>query len=194
MDKELLDIISDRERKKGKCVADLLVKVFLKDGTGRWILMHTEIDGGNQEDFAYRLYQYHYRLLDRYRIPVETIAVFTGEKKQRRPSEYWCQEIRTSVHFRYLTYQIFDHAEEELLAMENAFALIVLACQKALLEDKVPDEELGADRLTIAKALLRHNYDGDRIISFFVFLKNFLFIDDKDINRMFHRSFCFHRQ
>ena len=44
MDKELLEIIPDRERKKGKRIADLLVKVYLKDGTEKWILVHTEID------------------------------------------------------------------------------------------------------------------------------------------------------
>ncbi len=39
--------------------------------------------------------------------------------------------------------------------MENPFSLIVLACQKALLEGKVPEKELGRERLTIAKALLK---------------------------------------
>ncbi len=185
MDKELRAIIPERERKKGKRIADLLVKAYLNDGTEKWILLHTEIEAASQEDFAFRLFQYHYRLLDRYRVPVETIAVFTGEKSQRRPSEYWHQGIRTTIQFRYLTYHIFDHGEAELLQMDNPFGLIVLACQKALLEGKVPDEELGRDRLTIAKALLRHDYDHDRIISFLVFLKNFLYINDDKINRIF---------
>jgi len=118
---------------------------------------------------------------------VETIAVFTGKRTQRRPSEYWYQGIRTTVQFRFLTYQVFDHTEQELLAMDNPFSLIVLACQKAHREGKVPDAELGNDRLTIAKALLRHDYAHDRIMSFLVFLKNFLFIDDREINRIFHR-------
>jgi len=185
MDKELLAIIPERERKKGKRIADLLVKVYLKDGTERWILLHTEIEGGNQEDFASRLFQYWYRIFDRYRVPVETIAVFTGDKSQHKPSEYIHKSIDTSIHFRYRTYHIFDDDERELLAMDNAFALIVVACQKALQEGKVPDEELGRDRLSIAKALLRHDYDHDRIISFLVFLKNFLYINDSEINRIF---------
>lgn len=87
MDKELLEIIPDRERKKGKRIADLLVKVFLKDGTEKWILAHTEIEGGSDEAFPYRIFQYHYRLLDRYRVPVEAIAVFTGARTQGRPDE-----------------------------------------------------------------------------------------------------------
>jgi hypothetical protein len=60
--------------------------------------------------------------------------------------------------------------------MDNPFALIVLACQKSLSEGKVPDKELGEDRLTIAKTLLHRNYDHDRIISFLTFLKNFIWL------------------
>lgn len=185
MDKELLAIVPNRDRKKGKRVADLLAKVYLKDGSEKWILVHTEIEASSQEDFAFRIFQYHYRLLDRYGIPVETIAVFTGDRRQQRPTEYRHQCIDTLIHFRFRNYHIFDHGEEELLAMGNVFALIVLSCQKALLEGRVPDTELGEDRLTIAKALLRHDYDHDRIISFLGFLKNFLYINDLEINRIF---------
>src|SRR3546814_14880743 len=49
MDKELLSVIPDRERKKGKRVAALLVKVYLKDGTEKWILLHTELEGRSEE-------------------------------------------------------------------------------------------------------------------------------------------------
>lgn len=186
MDKELLAIVPDRERKKGKRVADLLAKVYLKDGTEKWILVHTEIEGGSDEDFAFRIFQYHYRLLDRYGVPVETIAVFTGSKNQRKPYEYLYQGIRTSINFRYLAYHIFDHSEQDLLRMRNAFALIVLACQKATNEGKVPEQELGEQRSTIARALIESGkYDKDRIISFMHFLKNFLFIKDSEINRIF---------
>ena len=185
MDKELLAIIPDRERKNGKRIADLLAKVFLRDGTEKWILVHTEIEASSQEDFAFRLFQYHYRLLDRYNAPVETIAVFTGDANQPRPSTYHHRVIDTQVNFQYRAYHIFDHSEKQLLAMDNAFALIVLACQKALQEGKVADTELGNDRLTIARALLNHDYDHDRIISFLVFLKNFLYINDLEINRIF---------
>ncbi|MCW8310851.1 hypothetical protein K7A41_06420 [Sphingobacterium sp. InxBP1] len=188
MDKELLEIIPDRERKKGKRVADLLVKVFLCDGTEKWILVHTEIEGGNDVGFSHRIFQYHYRLLDRYRVPVETIAVFTGDRGQRRPATYSYSVFRTSLEFRYLSYQIFDHSEQELLAMDNIFAYIVLACQKSLQEDKLPEDELAEQRSTIARTLIQTNrYGKDRIMSFLVFLKSFLFIRDKEINSKFDK-------
>lgn len=185
MDKELVAIVPDRDRKKGKRVADLLAKVFLKDGTEKHIMLNTEIEGGNDVKFAERIYQYNYRIRDRYSISVATIAVYTGSHNQPKPSEYIDVILDTSVHFRYRAYHIFDHSEEELLAMDNIFAFLMVACQKALLEGKVPDEELGEDRLTIAKTLLRHDYDHDRIKNFLIFLKNFLYINDAEINRIF---------
>jgi len=116
---------------------------------------------------------------------VETIAVFTGNQNQKRPSGYRYQGITTSIHFRYLTYHIFEDREEDLLSMSNPFAFIVLACQKAHLEGKVPDEELASNRLTIARAMVEQNYDHDRILSFLVFLKNFIYIENQEINRIF---------
>ncbi|MEN5380334.1 hypothetical protein [Sphingobacterium kitahiroshimense] len=186
MDKELLEIIPFRERKKGKRVADLLVKVYLKDGSEKWILVNTEIEGGHDSDFSHRIFQYFYRLLDRYRVPVETIAVFTGGRSQPCTDEYHFAVFRTSLRFQYLSYQIFDHDESELLDMDNIFAYIVLACQKALDEDKVPEQELAEQRSTIARRLIETNkYSKDRIMSFLVFLKSFLFIRDKEINSNF---------
>lgn len=186
MDKELLEIIPYRERKKGKRVADLLVKVYLKDGSEKWILVNTEIEGGHDSDFSHRIFQYFYRLLDRYRVPVETIAVFTGGRSQPCTDEYHFEVFRTSLRFQYLSYQIFDHDESELLDMDNIFAYIVLACQKALDEDKIPEQELAEQRSTIARRLIETNkYSKDRIMSFLVFLKSFLFIRDKEINSNF---------
>ncbi|WP_293943039.1 MULTISPECIES: hypothetical protein [unclassified Sphingobacterium] len=70
--------------------------------------------------------------------------------------------------------------------MDNIFAYIVLACQKSLQEDKLPEEELAEQRSTIARALIHTNkYSKDRIMSFLIFLKSFLFIRDKEINSKF---------
>jgi len=139
-------------------------------------MVHTEIEGGNSSDFAHRIFQYHYRIRDKFDVPVETIAVFTGDRKQRRSCEYLEQGIHTSIHFRYLSYQIFDNSATELLDCDNIFAYIVVACQKALLEGKVPEVELAEDRSTIVRALLSSKkYDKERIMHFLFFLKSFIF-------------------
>jgi len=147
--------------------------------------VHTEIEGGSHKDFAFRLLQYHYRLLDYHQKPVETIAFFTGGRQQARPKKYQYQVIDTKLSFYYRSYHIFDNSELELLAMDNIFALIVLSCQKALLEGKVADDVLGENRLTIAKALLKRGYPHEDVKSFLVFLKNFIYIENKGVDVFF---------
>ncbi len=112
--------------------------------------------------------------------------IFDLDRSQRRSATYSYTVFRTSLEFRYLSYQIFDHSEEELLGMDNIFAYIVLACQKSLQENKMPEEELAEQRSLIARTLIQTNrYSKDRIMSFLVFLKSFLFIRDKEINSKF---------
>lgn len=73
--------------------------------------------------------------------------------------------------------------------MDNPFALIVLAAQKALLRDRIPEQELGEQRLTVARALIQsHKYSHEQIINFLYFLKNFIYIENPVINRNFDRE------
>jgi hypothetical protein len=95
----------------------------------------------------------------------------------------------TEITYRYNAYHIFDHSEAELLAMDNPFALIVLAAQKALLQGKVPEEELAGHRLTVARALIQSNkFSHKRIEKLLFFLKNFLYIGNEEINRKFDKQ------
>jgi len=185
LDKELFSIIPDRERKRDKRIADLLARVYLKNGTEKWILLNVEIEGGDDSQFAHRLLQYNYRIRDKYNVSVATIAVFTGDKNQKRQSNYRDELLGTVLSFSYTSYHVFDHDQDVLLKNTNPFALIALACQKALLEGKIPEEELNTQRLDIVKALLTQNYDPERIRRFILFIKNFIFINDQNINCKF---------
>lgn len=70
--------------------------------------------------------------------------------------------------------------------MNNPFGFIVLAAQKALLMNKIPEQELAEHRLTIAKALIASKqYDSERIKRFLYFLKTFIYIGNSEINDTF---------
>src|SRR5262249_29846936 len=64
LDKELQQIV--REAERGKRLADLLVKVWRKDGEEVWVLIHVEVQGQPEADFPERMYVYNYRAFDRY--------------------------------------------------------------------------------------------------------------------------------
>jgi hypothetical protein len=192
MDKELRELFPELDKSGGTRFVDMLVKSFLKDGEEEWIFIHIEIQGGDSKNFARRMFQYWYRIYDRFQVDVAAIAVFTGDKSQKRPDMFQKEFLDTSITYRFKAYHILDHSEEELLSMDNPFALIVLAAQKALTRGKIPEEELGEQRLTVARALIQgRKYSHEQIMRFLYFLKNFIYIENQEINRNFDSEITF---
>ena len=135
------------------------------------------------------MFQYWYRIYDRYAVDITALAIFTGNRRQQHPDTFHKTFMGTEITYRYNAYHIFDHSEMELLAMDNPFALIVLAAQKALLQGKVPEEELANHRLTVARALIQSNkFSHKRIEKLLFFLKNFLYIRNEEINLKFDKQ------
>jgi hypothetical protein len=62
LDKELSELFPELEKQGGNRFVDMLVKVFLKNGNEEWILVHIEIQGGSDKNFAERMFQYWYRI------------------------------------------------------------------------------------------------------------------------------------
>lgn len=130
--------------------------------------------------------QYWYRICDHYGVDITALAIFTGNKRQQHPDTFHKTFMGTEITYRYNAYHIFDYSETELLAMDNPFALIVLAAQKALLQGKVPEEKLASHRLTVARALIQSKKFGhNKIKRLLLFLKSFIYIGNEEINRKF---------
>src|SRR5580704_6618759 len=73
LDKEFQQIVRDaRVRKR---LADKLFKVWRNDGTEAWLLVHVEVQGRREKTFPERMYVYGYRIYDRYRRQVASLAV-----------------------------------------------------------------------------------------------------------------------
>ena len=135
------------------------------------------------------MFTYWYRIADRYEVEIAALAVFTGSENQKRPDYFHKSFLGTGIHYRYNVYHVLDHTEQQLLAMNNPFALIVLAAQKVLLTGKIPEEELASHRLSIARALsTSKRYDNEQIRRFLYFLKAFIHIDNLEINANFDKQ------
>jgi hypothetical protein len=75
LDTELERVV--RDATVGCRYADKLVKVFLVNGTETWLLIHIEVQGYPDPDFAQRMFVYYYRIFDRYSVDVVSLAVCT---------------------------------------------------------------------------------------------------------------------
>jgi predicted transposase/invertase (TIGR01784 family) len=131
-------------------------------------------------------YEYHYRLFDRHQLPVVSIAVFTGLKNQSRPNEYSFSMLGTELSFKYKTYQIFDHTEEELIKMDNPFALVVIAAQQEALYNDLVQDGLFNTRIKIVRALnSSEKFDYEKTKDFLYFLDQLVPLTDSELKRKF---------
>jgi hypothetical protein len=189
MDKELAELFPDLEKKGGSRFVDMLVKTYLKTGAEEYILVHIEIQDGAIKNFPQRMFQYYYRILDRFEVEVAALAVFTGKQNQKRPSAYQKNFLGTEIIYKYNSYHVFDHDENQLIEMDNLFALVILAAQKVALANKIPEFELSEQRLGIVRALVESKrYDNDKIRRFLFFLKTFIYIENPEINSKFDKE------
>jgi len=185
MDKELPLPGSKRGDPAGNRVADLLAKVQTPAGAEKWIVVHTEIEGGNSASLPFRLFDYWFRISLRHerKRDVETVVFFTGGKGQRKPSVFEAGTETTNVRFRYQTCDIHGFSEMELMEMENPFSIVVLACRASLLEGKMSDPELNKIRIRITKKMLQQGHGKDRTERFLHFLWNIVHTSDPEVNR-----------
>src|SRR5215470_14342127 len=77
LDKELQKIV--RQSKHGRRYVDKLVKVWLKTGEERWLLIHVEVQAAREGDFAKRMYVYNYRVFDHYDREVISLAILADD-------------------------------------------------------------------------------------------------------------------
>ena len=155
MDKELQAITKDAM--VGKQFVDKLIKVKSKQGHEHFVLVHLEVQGKPQTAFALRLYQYNYRVFDRYHLPVITLAVLVDRQKNWRPTHYsgsiWGQEI---IRLNFFTAKLLDYAGNRAMLeqTDNPFGVITLA-QLVALETRKNAEA----RYNLKFALTRRLYD-----------------------------------
>ena len=86
LDQEFQQVV--REAETGKAYTDKLVKVWRKNGTEIWVLVHVEVQSQAQEEFPERMYIYNYRIYDRYRKPVVSLAILADESAAWRRQIY----------------------------------------------------------------------------------------------------------
>jgi hypothetical protein len=84
LDKELQQVVRDAEL--GRRLADKLVKVWRIGGEEAWVLIHVEVQSQEETNFAERMYVYHYRIYDRYKRRVASIAILGDERSSSAKS------------------------------------------------------------------------------------------------------------
>lgn len=114
-------------KKKGRVVADQIVKVHLKCGQEKWVLIHIEVQGEGSKDFAKRMFRYFYRIYDKHNQEVYAIALLTDLKQPKNANHFHYEFYGTKVDYTYNVYSFPDQKIEKLKDSSNPFATAVIA-------------------------------------------------------------------
>ena len=166
LDQEFAALARDAEL--GKRVLDKLVRVHLHTGGEQWVLVHLEVQGRRDKDFAERIFVYNYRVYDRYRHPVASLALLTDASSRWRPCAFSYQLLGCEMRIDFPIVKLQDYAGQidQLLTMNNPFALVTVAY---LLTQKTKGDAHGrcSAKWRLTKLLYEQNWDRQRIINLY---------------------------
>ena len=166
LDQEFAALTRDAEL--GRRVLDKLVRVHLRTGGEQWVLVHLEVQGRHDKDFAERIFVYNYRVYDRYRRPVASLALLTDASKCWRPRAFFYRLLGCQMRIDFPIVKLQDYADrvDELLTLDNPFALVTAA---HLLTQKTKGDvhRRRIAKWRLAKQLYQRNWERQRIINLY---------------------------
>ena len=167
LDAILAEIVPESE--VGAREADKLVEVRLKGGGTEWLLVHIEVQGYRDADFARRMFIYNYRIFDRYGRDVISLAVLTDGDPAFRPSEYRRELLGFSLRCTYPVVKLLDYRPEQLAASRSPFAIVTQTQLDYLAAGSDPQKRYGA-RLAITLRLFRQGFSREEVVRLYRFL------------------------
>jgi len=167
LSKELRKIVP--ESKTGKRFADILIKVYLKDGSSKCICIfaHIEVQGTRRPNFMERIFIYYYRTYDKYKetgTEVISLAILTDEDDQYRPDEYlfsrWGFYHRLKIPIvKIIDFKNKEELHEKLATSLNPMAMIVNAQLKSFEVKKGDDTQKFDVKRELIRRCYKHGYD-----------------------------------
>ena len=172
LDKDLEQIMPEADTKRRH--ADKLFKAWLKNGQEQWFLVHVEVQGYPDSQFAYRMFQYYYRILDRYNKPVTAVAIYTDTNRSYHAKAYHNDFMGTELIYRFQSFSLIDYSAEELRAFGNSFGFALEAARNALDPGSKNDEQLLVSKLDMMRHLLSSGLSKVKIRRLYNFITTYV--------------------
>ncbi|MBF0179106.1 MAG: hypothetical protein HQM03_03655 [Magnetococcales bacterium] len=139
------------------------------DGAELWVLIHVEVQGNRDPDFAKRMYACQYRAYDLHEKPVVSLAILADEECGWRPEVFGYRMWGTELHYRFNTVKLLDYPADELERSDNPFAIVTLAHLTGKETRNHPEERL-QQKKRIARMLYERGFDRQRVMNLFRFI------------------------
>jgi hypothetical protein len=179
LDKELEQITLPSSSKHR--IADKLVKVFTNEGVEQWVLIHIEVQGYEDDEFAERMFTYYYRICDKYKKNISALAIFTDDVPKFRPNRYEMSFIRTSLIYSYEIFKLSDFKPKDFQSSNNPFAIVMETALYGLKRNKLNDEKLFSVKLDLARRLNAKGFPKETFAKLCSFIKAYVSFENSEL-------------
>lgn len=138
--------------------------------------------------FPERMYEYQYRIRDRYKMPVVAFAISSGTRIKPIPDQYNYALLGTSIHYQYNTFQIATQDENHLSESNNPFAMVVLIAKKAVEKGGFTDDYLLTQNTELAKLRFSKDFPQKTIRSIMNFLRHYVHFENSEYYANFDKE------
>ncbi len=164
--------------------ADKLIKVFLKDGTEKFIYFHIEVQGYKDDNFSERMFKTFYRLYDKYSPEkIMAFAIYSDENKNYEPSQFIYKYQKTRVIYEFETFKILNKSLKELYLEDNIFSFVMLAVRRALDKKSQPDTAQLKWKTDLIRDLTEAGYSNEKVDHVLYFIYYYIEIKDNTITQ-----------
>ncbi len=166
LDKELRQVT--RDATIGKRLVDALVKVYRINGEEYWLYIHIEVQNQPDSEFGERMYIYHYKIYDKFKCPIESLAILGDDDMNWRPDHFMIRGIRTTSRFDFSIVKLLDYLQRwsELEVSHNPFATVVMVHLRTL-ETTSNREKRKEYKLALIKRLYKQGFSRQDIINLY---------------------------
>ena len=177
LDKELLAI--QKKAKVGNKIADKLIKVFTFSGEEVWVILHVEVQGAKEKDFSARMFEYYYRIYDKYKVEIMSMAILTDENANWRPNKFHRSLWGCEINLAFPIVKLIDFRDKmaQLEYSKNPISKVVQA-HLAALDAKGNVELEYENKLFLVKKLYGLGYTGEEIRILYTFIDYVLALPD----------------
>lgn len=128
-----------------------------------------EVQGSRDSGFAERMYVYNYRIFDKHRRKVVSIALLIDSSPSFRPDCFRTELFGCEVRFTYPVIKLLDFDRPDLEKDDSPFAVITRVQPAKIKSEKEPDKRYSF-RLDLTKELYNRNYSKEQIIRLYRFI------------------------
>jgi hypothetical protein len=177
LEQELAQVTRDAEL--GLRRVDKLVRIALRGGAEQWVFVHIDVQGSRDNDFAERVFVYNYRIYDRYRRPVASLAVLADSSVTWKPESFGYKLFgcEVGIHFPIVKLNDYSGQMPSLLQDKNPFALVT-AAHLLTQQTRGHKVERYEAKGQLARLLHERNWDRQRIIDLFNIIDWMMHIPD----------------